>query len=88
MEKLALTFSLLLLCSMAYSPSVPASDSSLVESVQQSSNLKAVLTLLMLNQRIFDDDEDGIEDDMDQCTDTPAGAVVDEAGCSLSLIHI
>lgn len=84
MEKLALTFSLLILCSMAYSPSMSAGENSLGESVQQSSSLKAVLTLLILNQRIFDDDEDGIEDDMDQCPNTPAGEVVGEAGCSSS----
>ncbi|MBQ4913918.1 BspA family leucine-rich repeat surface protein [Maribacter sp. MMG018] len=35
-----------------------------------------------LNCDIVDSDEDGVQDDMDNCADTPAGETVDANGCS------
>ena len=82
-SKLVPVLWILLVCSMAYSFEAPESDGLLGEHASQSSNLEAVLTLIILKSGFYDEDEDGVEDDSDQCPDTPAGEVVDEGGCSL-----
>ena len=39
--------------------------------------------LVIQSNAVLDEDNDGVNDDIDQCLETPAGIEVDETGCSL-----
>ncbi|MGB0294687.1 MAG: BspA family leucine-rich repeat surface protein [Flavobacteriaceae bacterium] len=64
-----------------WSGDIESTDNPITFTVDKAYNLDASFELL-------DTDGDGYNDDVDQCPDTPAGAVVDENGCQIPPIYL
>lgn len=62
---------------------VPTSDGGLLVGGSMSYGGPNDIWLVKLSHEFCDSDDDGVEDEFDDCPDTPAGAIADAKGCSL-----